>query len=358
MFDDDRWYQASPNHPGETITEFCDAMQDAGVTDLLVTVCGHYQGGTMGWGSGTYIDVYDHEFEPIPATHLTTLINLCTPRGINVHGVVNTATANWTLTAYSVIHANSILVDVNDAGWQAWITNIYTELAGVEGLAGINLDFIRGEPYESDGGTPISEAAGATHDVTMAALVADIYNGCKAVNPNLIISSWTTPFNDTDHPVLDLAGRKAINWFNSGHQDIIFDGNYGSYYHKTIGLIGATGDPPHMELAYSARKLMGHPDSLVVMAATYEDDNDPTTLGAGKFNAILNTLAAERDVAFYTSWLFTDELGALLKESRFPVLTAGVSTNWGAWGHGIRGMSQKEKSRMYNKIKRSTGRRG
>ena len=301
LYDERKWCKKNVN-------TYADSIKGA-VTDLIVLVYGHYNGGTMGWKSS--LIPHTSWRAAIPKNQLRALIAAMHSRGIRVHAAFNTCRQDATGGLFPPIpirNKHKTFVDVHNPVFQEFISDLTAECAG-QGVDGICLDYIR----------TIDLSNPAKNDVSIENIVRMVYEKVKIVNPNCIVSSTTAPYYDTVNPTAKKWGRKAINWANKGYQDIIFDMNYGPYHKNGVGpRLGKDGDPPHMSYIYEGRKLMNNPEKLVVLAGSYK------VIGKGKtvptdsvqFAKVLDTVAAEETIGIYTGWLLSNQQIALLKEAR------------------------------------------
>ena len=293
LFDEKRWYE-------ENVNTYADSIKGA-VTDLIVMVYGHYAGGTMGWKSSLIPPISWGAV--ILGNQLTVLISAMHSRGIRVHAAFNTCRADATRGLFPPHTPGGKFVDVHNPVFQTFISDLVAECAETLPIDGVCLDFIRTDDYTSP-----RDSAGniPKNDASIENIVRMVYEKTKAVKPECIVSSTTTPWRDITHPTLSLTGRKAINWANAGIQDIIFGFEYGK--------------PPNLETQNieGVRALITNGTPFIGMYANYTKDGSGLIIPVtpAQFQEVLDTVSHEETIAIYTGWLLTDEHIALLEEVR------------------------------------------
>jgi len=242
--------------------------------------------------------------------------------GIKVHAAFNTCRSDATKGLFPPHYEGSYLVDVHNPEFQVFISDLMGECAAISGIDGICLDYIRADYKDADG-TLISETDGERNDESIATIVRMTYEKVKAVNPECVVSSTTAPYYDIAHPKMVRSGRKAIDWANNGYHDILFEMNSGKYWtlEQPSHVVGATGDPPHLEeFTYKGRELLNDPEKLIVMVSSYENTREGAVVPTDsvKWQAVLDAVKDEEELAIYTAWLFTDEHAALTAARAVP----------------------------------------
>lgn len=285
LFDERRWLSDDP----QVYAKFLKGA----VTDIIVLVYGYRHGGIVGYKS-KYI-----ESDNVYKNRLLSFINIMSASGIRVHAAFQVCRINRKKNL-AVVGYGSKFYDIQNPEFQDYIVNLIGECATLP-VNGICLDYIRTD----DLWNPERNVR------TLSEIVKNIYLRVKSINPDCIVSSTTSPYKDMTHPKLRKTGRRAIEWANSGYQDILFDMKYG-------GPKGKAGDPPDMELVYKARELTTTP--VIVMVSSYQKGSEgkPEPTSGVKFAKVLNTVFDENDVAIYTGWLFSDEQKVLTQQQYGP----------------------------------------
>lgn len=135
-------------------------------------------------------------------------------------------------------------IDFYNSAFRAFISSVILEVVDRYPIHGINLDYVRFN----------SPRAGyeIEREQLIAALIRDIANKSRTINPSLVVSVDAAPWS----PTIKQFGQDSVKWAEDGIIDVIYSMQY--------------QPNPDFAVAEKARASMKRPEAFVVMVGNFD----------------------------------------------------------------------------------------